>query len=343
MAKDLSVDQVEQLAKVAKANIGVGGSRAADSLKAISNLKPNVFFTDILNTLNFKKNPFDVFVRQDIMFGDKVRYVDSGIIESQQYGINKPTPDSMGSKFIPDYEDYSTSLIESTFPNKRYDVELTYAFKNYENLTSFINKLRDTNNKSWDSERLNSFLYLFGNEKVKLPEYIKTELKKTRDKIVNVQELGEKVDMKEVFTSIVELAQKFGDSGNPATNEYNIGFAKGSVDESKWNKSSMSDDLVLIISCSDLLNLSKEAADVFHQTFYQGENKFYKVIQADIPKGTCYLLDKEAVRVYPKLNNTIVNYWMDMMTTVTTHAFTHWGIFKYASGCKITFSIKQAG
>ena len=343
MGKDLSQNQVEQLAEVAAANVGVSGAALKLSLNNLTSLQPNVFFTDILDTLNFGDNPFDVFVKQDVLFGNRTRYVSTGMIQSQQYELGKTTPETMGSKPAPDYEDFSTSLVKSTYPLIYNEVEMTNYFKNSDNLTQFINQIRAVNNTSYESERLNSFLYLFGNDNVDLPQYIKTELNKTKAKIVNTKALGAKTDYKEVFTSIVEIAQDMGTKGKPATNKYNIGSTNGTttVDTAaaKYNKSNMNNDLVLIISNSDLLKLSKEAASIYHQEFYQGTNKFYKVIEADIPAGTAYLLDKETLRVYPKINRTIANEWMDLSMTITSHVFAYWGIFKFGNGIKLTFTI----
>lgn len=340
MAKTLSTKQVEQLQEIADAPSGVSGRDLRLALDNLTSLTPNVFFTDILDTLNFGDNPFDVFVRQDVLFGNKTRYVSTGIINSQEFKLGNVTPDLMGSKPAPDFEDYSTSLVKSTYPLIYNEVEMTNYFKNSENLTTFINQVRAVNNKSYENERLNSFLYLFGNTTVSLPLYIKTELDKTKAKIVNTVALGTKNDYKDVFTSIVETAQDMGAKGKPATNKYNIGFTNGTTAGAKYNRSSMTNDLVLIISNSDLLNLSKEAANIYHQEFYQGTNKFYKVIEADIPKGTAYLLDKETLRIYPKINRTIANEWMELSITITSHVFAYWGIFKFGNGVKLTFSLK---
>ena len=340
MAKELTKNQVEQLQEVAGAKSGVVGRDLKISLDNLTSLTPNVFFTDILDTLNFGDNPFDVFVKQDVLYGNRTRYVSTGMIASQEYEMGKTTPDLMGSKPAPDYEDYSTSLVKSTYPLIYNEVEMTNYFKNSDNLTQFINQIRAVNTTSYESERLNSFLYLFGNTTVDLPAYIKTELDKTKAKITNVVAMGEKVDYKDVFTSIVDVAQDMGTKGKPATNKYNIGFANGTTEGAKYNKSNMNNDLVLVISNSDLLNLSKEAANIYHQEFYQGSNKFFKVIEADIPKGIAYLLDKETLRLYPKINRTIANEWMDLSMTITSHVFAYWGIFKYGNGVKLTFSIK---
>ena len=339
MAKDLSTSQVEQLQEVAEARTGVSGADLKLALNNLTALTPNVFFTDILDTLNFGDNPFDVFVKQDVLFGNRTRYVSTGMIQSQEYALGKTTPETMNSKPAPDYEDYSTSLVKSTFPLIYNEVEMTNYFKNSDNLTQFINQIRAVNNTSYESERLNSFLYLFGKDDVDLPQYIKTELDKTKNKILNVKDLQAKKDYKEVFTSIVEIAQDMGTKGKPATNKYNIGFANGTTATSKYNKSNMNNDLVLIISNSDLLKLSKEAASIYHQEFYQGTNKFYKVIEADIPANTAYILDKETLRVYPKINRTIANEWMDLSMTITSHVFAYWGIFKYGNGIKLTFRV----
>lgn len=339
MKKDLTRKQVEQLQEVADAPSGVSGRDLKRALDNLTSLTPNVFFTDILDTLNFGDNPFDVFIKQDVLFGNRTRYVSTGMISSQEFKLGNYTPDLMGSKPAPDYEDFSTSLIKSTYPLVYNEVEMTNYFKNSDNLTTFINQIRAVNTTSYESERLNSFLYLFGNTTVDLPLYIKTELDKTKAKILNVQDLGQKADLKEVFTSIVELAQDMGTKGKPATNKYNIGFTKGTTTGAKYNRSNMNNDLVLIISNSDLLNLSKEAATIYHQEFYQGTNKFFKVIEADIPKGTAYLLDKETLRIYPKINRTIANEWMELSMTITSHVFAYWGIFKFGNGVKLTFTL----
>lgn len=339
MENTINTNKAEQLADVAGAQVGVSGNKALRSLSKLTNLTPNVFFTDILDTINLSKNPFDVFVRQDVMYGDKVRYVSTGIIDSKEYGMGKYTPDQMGSVVAPDYEDYSTSFVKSTYPLIYNEVEMTYYFKNFENLSTFMNQVRGVNTTSYEKERLESFLYLFGNNDVTLPSYVKTELDKTKAKIKNVQDLGTKTDMKDVFVELVKLAQNMGAQGKTLSKEYNIGFTKGSSTGAKMNKSVMSEDLVLIISHQDLLDLGKEAANIYHQDFYNGERKFYKVIEADIPKGTCYILDKQAIRVYPKIQRSIANEWMDLSTSLTSHVFAYWGVFKYANGVKVTFTI----
>ena len=111
MAKELSTSQVEQLQEVAGAPTGVSGRNLQTSLNNLTALTPNVFFTDILDTLNFGDNPFDVFVKQDVLFGNRTRYVSTGMIQSQEYAMGKTTPDLMNSKPAPDYEDFSTSFI----------------------------------------------------------------------------------------------------------------------------------------------------------------------------------------------------------------------------------------
>lgn len=337
---NLSKKQVEQIIDVANTKLGVAGNDLKLSLDTLTTLTPNVFFTEILDTLNLGANPFDVFIKREVLYGDRIRYVSTGIINSQAYEIGKYTPDLMGSKPAPDYEDYSTSLIKSTFPLIYNEVVMTDYFKNSDNLTTFINQVRAVNNLSYQNERLNSFLYLFGNTNINLPNYIKTELDKTKAKIQNVINLGEKNDLKDVFTSIVDIAQDMGTSGKPATNKYNIGFTNGNLVGTKLNRSTMRDDLILIISNKDLLNLSKEAANIYHQEFYQGANKFYKVIEADIPTGTAYLIDKETLRVYPKINRTIGNTWEDLSISITSHIFGYWGIFKYGNGVKLTYTLK---
>ena len=130
MAKELSTSQVEQLQEVAGAPTGVSGRDLKISLSQLTALTPNVFFTDILDTLNFGDNPFDVFVKQDVLFGNRTRYVSTGMISSQQYEMGKTTPDLMNSKPAPDYEDFSTSLVKSTYPLIYNEVEMTNYFKN---------------------------------------------------------------------------------------------------------------------------------------------------------------------------------------------------------------------
>ena len=84
MAKELSTSQVEQLQEVAGAPTGVSGRDLKISLAQLTALTPNVFFTDILDTLNFGDNPFDVFVKQDVLFGNRTRYVSTGMIQAQE-------------------------------------------------------------------------------------------------------------------------------------------------------------------------------------------------------------------------------------------------------------------
>ena len=338
----ISKEQAQNLAKVANVNLdngGVTGKAAAKALDKLTNLTPNIFITDFLDTLNFEENPFDVFIKRDVEYGNGVRYVSTGTIASQQYKIGNYTPDLMGSKVAPDYEDFSTSLIQSTYPLIYNEPQMSFYFKNYENLATFMNQVRATNDLSYKNERLNMFLYIFGNNAVDLPQYIKTELDKTTAKIVNVQDLGTKADMKEVFADIVKLANKMGGKGIQASKDFNIGFAKGSVDAGrKLNKSNPSTDLVLILPVNDMIDLSTETATIYHQSFYQGDNKFYKVIEADIPSGTGFLVDKETIRLQPKLNATTSQQWMDLSVTVTSNIWTFVGIFKYGNGVKFTYS-----
>ena len=112
MAKDLSTSQVEQLQEVAGAPTGVSGRDLKISLAQLTALTPNVCSTDILDTLNFVDNPFDVFVKQDVLCGNRTRYVSTGMIQSQDYALGKTTPETMNSKPAPDYEAFSTSLVK---------------------------------------------------------------------------------------------------------------------------------------------------------------------------------------------------------------------------------------
>ena len=335
----LNNEQVEALAKVAGVKNGILGQDLGKAISKLTNLTPNVFFTDILDTLNLEENPFDVFIKNDVMFGNKVRYVSTGIISSQEYKQGNYTPDLMGSKVAPDYEDFSTSFIKSAYPLIYNEPEMTNYFKDYNNLTQFMNQVRAVNNQSYRVELINMFLYLFGNSTVDLPVYMKTELDKTTTKMLNVQDLGSQADMKAVFKEIVKLANKMGGKGIPANKDYNIGFAKGTTTNSKINRSVPSQDLVLIISRDDLIDLSQEISTIYHQSFYQGENKFYKVIEADIPKGTAWLVDKETIRFNPKLQRTTSEQWMDLSITMTSNIWTFAGVFKYGNGVKITYSI----
>lgn len=335
----ITKEQVQQIGELGGIDLKRANYRT--NLDKLTNLTPNVFITDFISTLNFDSNPFDVFIKRDALYGNGVRYVSTGVINSQKYEIGKFTPDLMGSKLAPDYEDFSSSLIESTYPLIYNEPQMSYYFKNYENLSQFMNNVRATNNASYRVELQNSFLYFFGNANVDLPQYIKTELDKSMAKILNIEPLGEKGDMKEVFTSIVKLAQKMGGRGYSASKDYNIGFPKGSQDASrKLNKSNPSSDLVLILPVQDMIDLSTETATIYHQSFYQGDNKFFKVIEADIPSGTAWLVDKDTIRFQNKLRAVVSNYWQDLSTTITSHMWTFAGVFKYGNGVKITYSIK---
>lgn len=335
----LSNEQVEALSNVADIPVGISGQDLGKAITKLTNLTPNVFFTDILDTLNLDENPFDIFIKKDVVYGNAVRFVSTGIISSQEHKQGNYTPDLMGSKVAPDYEDYSTSFIKSTYPLIYNEPEMTNYFKDYNNLTEFMNQVRAVNSQSYRVELLNMFLYLFGNTTIDLPAYMKTELDKTTAKMLNIQDLGTQQDMKAVFKEIVKLANKMGGKGIPANKDYNIGFAKGTTTDSKINRSVPSTDLVLIISRDDLIDLSQEISTIYHQSFYQGENKFYKVIEADIPKGTAWLVDKETIRFNPKLKRTTSEQWMDLSITMTSTIWTFAGVFKYGNGVKITYSI----
>ena len=220
MAKELSTSQVEHLQEVAGAPTGVSGRDLKISLNQLTALTPNVFFTDILDTLNFGDNPFDVFVKQDVLFGNRTRYVSTGMIQSQQYEMGKSTPDLMNSKPAPDYEDFSTSLVKSTFPLIYNEVEMTNYFKNSDNLTQFINQIRAVNNTSYESERLNSFLYLFGNDNVDLPQYIKTELNKKVDNTIILKTVDEVNSFDRAYQSFIVynfIADAIGLPGSPSS------------------------------------------------------------------------------------------------------------------------------
>lgn len=335
----ITTEQAEAIAEVSGVKLGdnITIEQADLNVKAITGLTASVFMTEFIDTLNLSENPFDIFNKEDAKYGNGVRYVSTGIIESQEYASGKYTPTEMGVKDVPNFEDFSTSNYKSTFPIKLNELELLDYFKNAENFAKFLNMVRSTNVDSYEVERLNTWLYLLGNTTVSLPQYIKTEADKTKSKFVCTEAIGEKKDMKEVFTSIVKLAQDMGTKGKPANKKYNIGFSKGSGQ--KLNKSVPTEDLVLIISNEDLVDLSTETANIYHQAFYQGENKFYKVIEADIPKGTAYLFDKETLRFHFKTSKTIGMLWLDGTYTIATHIFNYLGCFKYANGVKITYSI----
>ena len=341
MSKDLKTEQVIAVNDLAGVKVDGNISKIADALNNITSLTPNIFYTDIINTINDAGSDFDVFIKRDINYGNGVRYVSVGYIESKE-GIGGETPDGQESQYVKDYEDYSTSNYESRFPLKWTPEQLTKVFKDVNNWTTFLNQIRATNEISLRNERKNAFLYLFGKTNVKLPQYIKTELDKTISKIKNVRALGEQADMKAVFTEILHLSSQMGGKNIENSNDFNIGFAKGETTNAKYNSSIASEDLVLIIPKADMINLSQEAATIYHQEFYQGANKFYKVIEADIPSGTAWLIDKETIRFDTRLREVIAMRWMNMNVTMTTHFWNYAGVFKYGNGIKITYSFPSA-
>ena len=347
MDKKITKEQAEQIAEVAGVKLGDNLTKTIvkNNLSLVQNLTPNIFMTEILDTINMSKNPFDVFNKIDTKYGKGVRYVSTGIIESTQWKIGALLPSLDGSNNttkvnkIPDYEDFSTSNFESSFGTIWNMIDLLDYFKNAENFATFLNKLKAVHDLSYQNESINSWLYLLGNSNVSLPQYLKTELDKSKSKIVNTIDLGQKDNYKDVFTEIVKTAKDMGCEGKTLTSKYNIGFANGSGE--KLNKSIPSEDLVYICSINDRLKFSQELATIYHQTFYQGENKFFKVIEADIPEGTAYLLDKEALRKHYKVSDFIVDKWIDGSTTANLIVLSYLGVFKYANGVKLTFTIRQ--
>lgn len=340
MAKEITKEQAKAIAEVSGVELGedITVEQAQLNVKAITtNLTANIFMTEFIDTLNLSENPFDIFNKQDAKYGKGVRYVSTGIIKSKQYASGKYTPTEMGCEDVPDFEDYSTSNFKSTFSIKFNELELLDYFKNAENFATFLNKIRATNADSYEVERLDYWLYFFGNTDVELPEYMKTEIDKTKTKIKNTKALGELKSMKDVFTAIVKEAWNMGAKGKSANKNYNIGFTNSTGE--KVNKSVPSEDLILVISANDLIDLSKETANIYHQTFYQGENKFRAVIEADIPKGQAWLIDKETFRLHFKTSQTIGMLWLDGSYTIATHIFNYLGCFKWGNGIKLTYTI----
>ena len=340
MAVKLTTSQVESINKVLKVAVKPTMLNVESTLKAFNSLTASIYATDFIETINLEDNPFDIFIKRDVKYGSGVRYVSTGIVESDEFKIGAYTPDLMGSKPVPDYEDFSSAFIKSVFPIIYNETEILDFFKNTDQFTQFLNKIRETNDKSAKSERLNMFLYILGNTTVNVPAWKKTELDKVKAKIVNTVSLGEIVDIKDLFKKVVKVAKDMGVKGTALSNKYNIGFAANSTDVSrKWNKSSIKNDLVLIVPYGDMNELSQEISTVYHQTFYQGENKFYAVIEADIPTGAWYVVDKESLRIDPKLEKSNAMVWMDMSTTITTNIWNYAGVMKYANGVKITYTL----
>lgn len=343
MAKNITKEQAEVLAKAGDVKVRMG-EPAGKNIDKLFNLTPYVFMTSILDTINTTINPFDIFVKQDAYFGNGVRYVGSGLIKAVEYvGAGTGfTPESNPAQTPTSYEDFSSSNFKLQYPLLYTDIELTEYFKNGENLSTFINLVRASISKSLSNDRLKWFLYIFGNSNVDLTPEVKAELDKTKAKIVNTKAIGTFTKMTDVFKEILKVGIEMGTEGKASTNTFNIGFANGTSSGTKQNKSIMKEDLVLIIPQVDMVELGSEAANIYHQEFYKLSEKFYKVIECDIPSGTCYIVDKEALRIQNKLSKSISNVWVNLDTTIYHHIWFFAGVFKYANGIKLTYTLNPS-
>lgn len=340
MSNKLTPEQVGQIADLMDIPVGNDVSRQASvkALGKITELTPNVFVTDILDTLNTSDNPFNIFIKRDVQYGNQVRYVSTGVIDAQEYKDDLYTPADGTVPFVPDYEDYSTTNLMEMYPMQYNRPRMTDYFKSIENLTTFINKIRGAIDKSRNRDMLNMFLYLFGNTTVNLPQFIKTEVDKTKAKIVNTKEIGTFDSMTKVFKEIIKVATDMGDGAISPKKDYNIGFSNGEQSGTSLNKSSMKSDLVLIISKNDIIDMSAEVSNIYHQGFYDLEQRFYKVIPCEIPSGTCFIVDKESIRMDIKLDEMTSGDYLNLNNAIVSHFWFFMGIFKYGNGIKLTYT-----
>ena len=341
--KHLTEEQVNQLASAGNIKVRAGEA-AGKNIDRLFNLTPYIFYTSVLDTINTTINPFDIFIKNDVSYGNGVRYTSAGLIKSVPYvgGTTGFTPESNPAQTPTSYEDFSSSNFKEQYPLVYSDAELTEYFKDNTNLTTFINLVRGSLSTSLSNDRLEWFLYIFGNTNTNLSASVKAELDKTKAKIVNTKALGTFTKMTDIYKEILKVGADMGTEGKAATNKYNIGFTNGETVGTKFNKSIMKQDLVLVISQNDMIDMSSEAANIYHQEFYKLSEKFYKVIECDIPSGTCYIIDKETLRIQNKLDKSISNVWVNLDTTIYHHIWFFTGIFKYGNGIKLTYTLNKS-
>ncbi len=235
----------------------------------------------------------NIFLKGDLIYGKGIKNLNIGLIKPYDYTADTPKRIVDNPNYPTVSEQILTDAIETQAQLSVNRVDNLKAFSNGEEYSKFISYLKDTGFRSMKLFNQQMVEYVFGwndanvlnltdNTKAQLDK-IKTQLKanKVPGTVTNTLELVKKIKETSQELELVKLTN----SGNKKV--------ASAVDKS---------DQILVMSRKDALKLQFETSTIYNQEAYRLTG-FYQILELDIPENTFYILDKEALRFYPRIED----------------------------------------
>lgn len=309
---------------------------APDKLKVLEQRTKQICERKFVDLMNLNKI-YNRFIVQPTEFGGGYGLVTSGIADVEVYDPDpsKRIPDTQ--KLLKDYkEDITTDIADK--------VRITYLeneVKKYLSNATEFNAWIDSNYKrlqdAIDAQFNGAIRYLFGAtqgiKSVDGNKPLKDALDAMKANFTNTKQYG---------TNGQANTQKVEDLYYAIIDNYN---AMKQYESDEWHLKTningfpvtvQDENMLLVMSSKDVQDFNtRYSATTYHPESFKLPN--IDRLELPIPQGTAYIIDKRAIQISPRFNETYTEFYKN---TLDTDIFLHYhymiGLFTLYAGVKIT-------
>ncbi len=237
----------------------------------------------------------NLFLRDDLIYGKGIKNINLGLIKPIDYTDTTPARVVQS----PNYPQASEQILTDEFKVQAQltvsQVENLKAFSSAEEFSRFVATLKNSGYRSMKNFNQQLVEYIFGwnNADVlsltpgTIEQLDKIKLKLMQNKVVDAT-VNTTLDLVKLINK-TSMEMEIIDKNNSSNKK--VAAAVGKSDQ------------ILVMSRKDALALKFETSTIYNQEAYKLDG-FYSILYLDIPEGTFFILDKEALRIYPRITDT---------------------------------------
>lgn len=301
----------------------------------ISSITYKTVIVDLIKEINTLG--WGMFFKEPVQFGNGYRILTNGIGKVEDFSDDPRQRFPQTRNLLKDYENLIVDKAKLRTRITLNESQSSFYFKDLGKLQEYLSlsrkRLRDTMLLVFQD----TMIRIFGNPQwairlaedapdyVALVDKIRGELKNSIN--ITGSTIADKVKFIMKFTKLVTSMSQ---------DAFNIGDDGSSDFEPVLNSVGL-EDVVLVMSNLDYIDFSVEVqAPTYHKENFDWPK--FKIIALPIPKGTFWLLDKNAFQIAPNRNVDYTDFYPNVLDTdFFHHEWMYMGVYPLAFGVKINF------
>lgn len=258
-------------------------------------------FINSITDASLNRVKSNIFLRDDLIYGTGIKNINLGLIKPIDY--TDSTPERVVQS--PNYPKASEIVLTDEFKVQSQltvsQVENLKAFSSADEFARFIASLKNSGFRSMKNFNQQLVEYIFGWNNadvmsltpgtIKALDKIKTKI--TQNVVTPSDTIATTLDLIKLINK-TSMEMEIIDVNNSANKKVAAAVQKS--------------DQVLVMSRKDALKLKFETSTIYNQEAYRLEG-FYAILYLDIPEGSFFILDKEAIRIYPRIQDTTSQFF----------------------------------